>query len=69
MEREESIGQDKETSNYICYRTPSPITIDGDLTKRVWQDIHNSGRFVDMISGAPGLFATQAAALWDDEAL
>ena len=29
----------------------------------------NQPRFVDMISGVPGFFNTQAAALWDDEAL
>jgi hypothetical protein len=54
---------------YTCYRTPSPIAIDGDLTKPVWQNAHKSTRFVDMINGHPGYFDTRAAALWDDEAL
>jgi hypothetical protein len=58
-----------EISQYTCYRTPSPITIDGDLNKAVWQNARKSGRFVDMISGIPGYFDTHAAALWDDEAL
>ena len=59
----------EETSRYTCYRTPSPITIDGDLTKSVWQNARKSGRFVDMICGVPGFFDTRAAALWDNEAL
>jgi len=59
----------KETSGYICYRTPSPVTINGDLEKTVWQNACKSKRFVDMISGIPGFFNTQVAALWDDEAL
>jgi hypothetical protein len=63
------IRQDNETSHYNCYRTPSPIKIDGDLNKPVWKQAHKSGRFVDMINGAPGFFDTQAAALWDEEAL
>ncbi|MBK8884209.1 MAG: carbohydrate-binding family 9-like protein [Bacteroidales bacterium] len=59
----------KETSSYICYRTSSPISVDGDLDKAVWRNARRSQRFVDMISGTPGFFNTQAAALWDDEAL
>ena len=59
----------KEISQYTCYRVPSPITIDGDLEKTVWQKARKSRRFVDMISGEPGFFDTKAAALWDDEAL
>lgn len=58
-----------ENSQYKCYRTPSPITVDGDLTKSVWLNACKTRRFVDMISGAPGFLNTQAAALWDDEAL
>jgi hypothetical protein len=56
-------------SKYTCYRTPSPITIDGDLNKPVWQNAVKSPRFADMISGAPGFLDTRAAVLWDDEAL
>ncbi|BBE16174.1 hypothetical protein AQPE_0311 [Aquipluma nitroreducens] len=56
-------------SPYTCYRAPSPITIDGDLTKPVWQKARKSPRFVDMINGYPGYFDTRAAVLWDDEAL
>lgn len=69
MKKEKSFGNERETSKYICYRTPSPIVIDGDLNKAVWQSAIKSPRFVDMINGMPGFFDTQAAALWDDEAL
>ena len=65
----EFIGNEGEAVRYTCYRTPSPITIDGDLNKTAWQRANKSPRFVDMISGALGFFDTHAAALWDDEAL
>jgi hypothetical protein len=55
-------------SQYTCYRTPSPIIVDGNLNKPVWQNACRSPRFVDMINGVPGFFDTRAAALWDDEA-
>lgn len=54
---------------YTCYQSPSPITIDGDLTKPVWQNARKSPRFVDMINGQPGYFDTRSAVLWDDKAL
>lgn len=54
---------------YLCKRTPSPILIDGDLTKPVWKRCEKSHRFVDAVGGNPGLYDTRAALLWDDEAL
>ena len=62
-------GHESKDTHYICYRTPSPIRIDGDLTKTVWQNARKSPRFIDMINGKPGFFSTYAAALWDEEAL
>ena len=62
-------GHESEASHYTCYRTPSPITVDGDLNKTIWRNAPKSPRFVDMINGMPGFFDTRAAALWDDEAL
>jgi len=56
-------------SQYTCYRTPSPVIVNGDLNKSVWQSARKSPCFVDMISGSPGFLDTRAAALWDDEAL
>lgn len=58
-----------ELARYTCRRAPVPISIDGDLGKPAWRAAEKSPRFVDMITGAPGFYATRAAALWDDQAL
>lgn len=55
--------------DYICQRVSEPITIDGNLEKPVWQQAQKSPRFVDMVTGHPGFFNTQAAALWDEKNL
>ena len=57
---------ESEAQPYICHRASQPIIIDGDLSKPAWRNATKSPRFVDMISGAPGMFNTQMAALWDD---
>jgi len=54
------------SSEYDCLRSPSPIVIDGDLTKEIWHRAKRSPRFGDMVTGDPGYFDTRAAALWDD---
>ncbi len=59
---------DQRISRYTCYRTRYPITLDGNLDKPAWQNAPRSERFVDMVTGAPGLFDTRAAMLWDDAA-
>lgn len=46
--------------NYTCYRATGPVD---------WSQVLQSPRFVDMVSGEPGLLDTRAAAVWDDEAL
>jgi hypothetical protein len=69
MEKSQTSVSGQVKSEYICYRAPLSFTIDGDLTKPVWIGAPRSSRFVDMISGAPGLFDTRIAALWDDKAL
>ncbi len=66
MDRNQS-GDD--VARYDCFRTPVPIEIDGNLGKAAWQNVPQSPRFVDMVTGGPGLFDTRAAALWDDERL
>jgi Carbohydrate family 9 binding domain-like len=58
-----------ETALYSCYRTPTPLTIDGSLDEPAWQKAPRSPRFVDVVNGAPGLYDTTAAALWDDQYL
>jgi len=48
------------TQPYIARRT---------RPERTWDRAERSPRFADMATGAPGLFDTRAAVLWDDEAL
>jgi hypothetical protein len=45
---------------YTCYRTRGGP---------VWESAPRSPRFVDMVTGEPGLFDTRVAALWDDDSL
>jgi Carbohydrate family 9 binding domain-like len=54
---------------YICYRTTTPLTIDGKLDEPAWQAAPCSPRFVDVVNSAAGLYDTRAAALWDDQYL
>lgn len=58
-----------QSAPYVCHRAPGPISIDGKLDEEAWRLAPRSHRFVDIISGGPGLYDTRAAALWDDEAL
>ncbi len=57
------------TADYACYRTKTPLKIDGDLTKPAWSKAPKSPRFVDMVSGDLAFFDTRAATLWDDDNL
>jgi hypothetical protein len=68
MERKYGCDE-KDLAHYTCLRTPRPIKVDGRLDKPEWQKATKSGRFVDLVSGAPGFFETRMAALWDDENL
>jgi hypothetical protein len=52
--------------DYRAHKINTPITINGDLTKSVWQNANWSPRFVDMVTGQPGLYNTQTAILWND---
>src|SRR5512135_2523902 len=54
-------------AHLVCRRTPSPITVDGDLDKPAWRAAARSSRFVDMVSGEPALYETRVACLWDQE--
>lgn len=54
---------------YTCYRTRSPIHMDGNPDEPAWQKAPRSPRFIDVIDGAPGLYDTRSALLWDDEYL
>ncbi len=59
----------KPLSHYTCRKILSPLLINGDLTKEVWQKAEKSPRFIDVIDGAPGLYDTHSALLWDDDYL
>jgi hypothetical protein len=59
----------EETIPYVCHKTTVPIRIDGMLDEVPWELAKKSPRFVDMVSGEPGFYDTQAAVLWDDQNL
>lgn len=50
-------------------RVGQPVEIDGRLDKLPWASVPRSDRFVDMVTGEPGLFDTRVAATWDRENL
>lgn len=55
--------------SYTCHKISTGIEINGDLNKPQWNNCIKSDRFVDMVTGEPGIFDTRSAALWDDENL
>jgi hypothetical protein len=61
--------EESELAHYTCFRTGHKLEIDGRLDKCAWLEAPRSGRFVDLVSGVPGFFGTEMAALWDDENL
>jgi hypothetical protein len=56
---------------YVCYRAPSPITIDGALTDAAWEAAPWTDAFVDIEGDKQPKpqFRTRVKMLWDDEAL
>jgi hypothetical protein len=58
-----------EIAHYTCRRTPHPPALDGRLEDPVWTAAERSPRFVDMVTGEPGLYDTRAAVLWDNDNL
>jgi hypothetical protein len=55
-----------QTPDYTARRIASPVTIDGNIYKDVWQAAHWSKRFADIVTGAPGMYNTQTALLWNN---
>jgi hypothetical protein len=55
--------------DYTAKRIPFSITVDGNIKKGPWQNAIWSKRFVDMVTGAAGIYNTQTAMLWNDEHL
>ena len=64
-----AMSYDYPVARYEALRTPEPIAIDGRLDKPAWREAPRSPRFVDLVSGVPGLLDTRMASLWDDEYL
>ena len=58
-----------EAAHYTCRKVKTSFQINGDLKKPEWENAEKSQRFVDMVTGEPGLYDTRSAALWDDENL
>ncbi len=59
-------SQPLDITPYTCRKVRTPITIDGNIHKSVWEQATWSPRFVDIIDGAPAPYDSRTAALWDD---
>ena len=53
-------------ADYIAHRVKHVIAVDGDIGKPVWAKAKWTTRFVDMVSGEPGLYETRTAMVWSD---
>ena len=60
---------EKDIAHYTCYRTKAAIQVDGALDKPIWKKAPLSPRFVDVVSGAPAIYDSRSALLWDEERL
>lgn len=54
---------------YTCYRTRTPIHLDGRLDEPAWLKVPKSPRFIDVIGGSPALYDSRSALLWDEQNL
>lgn len=57
--------------NYVCYRAPHPIAVDGRLGDPAWGAVPWTEEFVDILgeAGPKPWFRTRAKMLWDDDFL
>lgn len=55
--------------DYTAKKISTNIIVDGNIKKDVWMKALWSKRFVDMATGAPGMYNTQTAILWNDTTL
>ena len=55
--------------SYVCPKTSGPVTIDGRLNERAWQDAALIERFDIPGNGEPPRHATRARIMWDDRYL
>lgn len=58
-----------QSSDYKAKKITDSILVDGNIKKEIWQNATWSKRFVDMVTGNPGMYNTQAAVLWNDSHL
>lgn len=54
---------------YVCYKSNSPIIVDGLLDEKIWQEVEWTNSFVDIEGNSKPLprFNTRAKMLWDDD--
>lgn len=55
--------------DYTAHKIAGSITVDGNLDKPEWREAKWSKRFVDMVTGQPGMYNTQTALLWNEQHL
>ena len=57
--------------NYVCYRTASPLNIDGELSEQAWQNVPWTNLFGDIEGNKKSQpkYNTKAKMLWDDDYL
>lgn len=53
-------------ADYEAKKISSAIRVDGNTNKDIWKNAKWSKRFVDMVTGATGMYNTQAAILWNE---
>lgn len=58
-----------QPTDYSAKKINIEFTPDGNLTKVPWRNALWSNRFVDMVTGQPGMYNTQTAILWSDTQL
>ena len=56
-------------AEYTCYRTASPLPVNGKLDADAWARAPWSTPFVDIVTGEAAWFDTRVALLWDDDYL
>lgn len=55
-----------QEQDYEAQKIQSAISVDGNINKDVWKSANWSKRFVDMVTGDPGMYNTQVAILWSN---
>jgi hypothetical protein len=65
----ERYGVAEEACEVLALRAGSPIDVDGRLDEPCWAGAAWTPRFGDAVTGAPALYDTRAAVLWDDDRL